>query len=82
MYRKADPTFSGGYCFVKTGFREDIFPLKSHVEEKDKKRANAVSIKTHDLIGQDGKDQEIKNEKKKRLPIWNRNKPTGNQSTE
>jgi hypothetical protein len=72
---------------LKRDFREDIYPLTSHVEEKkdQKKRgANAESIKTHDLIGQDGKDKGIKNEKmkKKRLPIWNRNKPTGNQSTE
>ena len=38
MYRKADPTLSGGYCFVKTGFREDIFALTSHVEEKRPKK--------------------------------------------
>jgi hypothetical protein len=87
MYRKADPTLSGGYCFVKTGFQRRY--ISTDITRRRKKRpkkrgANAESIKTHDLIGQDGKDKGIKNEKmkKKRLPIWNRNKPTGNQSTE
>lgn len=54
---------------LKRDFREDIYPLTSHVEEKkdQKKRgANAESIKTHDLIGQDGKDKGIKNEKMKK----------------
>lgn len=38
MYRKADPTLSGGYCFVKTGFRGDLFPLTSDAEVKTKKK--------------------------------------------
>jgi hypothetical protein len=55
---------------LKRDFREDIYPLTSHVEEKKKTKkkrgANAESIKTHDLIGQDGKDKGIKNEKMKK----------------